>query len=204
MHKATNVLVAYYSSTGNVFDLAEAVVVGAEKAGAEVRLRRVPELAPASAIASNPIWADHAAATAHIPEVTLEDLGWADGVVLGTPTRFGLPTAQMKQFIDQTGGMWFRRELENKAYASFTSGASAHGGQEATILSLNNTFYHWGGFIVPPGYTADAQHEQGNAYGTSHVAQDDVAPSDTTLRSAEHLGYRVAAFAAATHLLRVG
>lgn len=198
----TNVLVTYYSSTGSVYRLAEAVISGAEKAGAEVRLRRVPEIAPEAAIAANPAWARHVAETAHVQEVLLEDLKWADAVVLGTPTRFGLPTAQMKQFIDQTGGMWYRNELQNKVYASFTATATAHGGVEATVLALNNTFYHWGGIIVPPGYTADIQHKHGNPYGASHVATDGAMPGDVPLLSAQHLGERVATIAAHTADLR--
>lgn len=204
MHQSTNVLIAYYSATGGVHRLAEAVVAGAEKAGAEVRLRRVPELAPDSAIAANPAWAEHVASTSHVPEATLDDLRWADGVVLGTPTRFGLPSSQMKQFIDQTGGLWFRNELENKAYASFTATSSNHGGVETTLLALNNTFYHWGGIIVPPGYTAEIQHTHGNPYGGSHVAKDGAEPGDVALLSAQHLGERVAVVASQTHALRAG
>jgi NAD(P)H dehydrogenase (quinone) len=203
MDQSTHVLVAYYSSTGSVFRLAEAVLAGAEKAGADVRLRRVPELAPPSAIAANAAWAEHAASTQHVPEVAMDDLRWADGVVLGTPTRFGLPSAQMKQFIDQTGGMWARNELQGKAYASFTATGSAHGGVEATILALNNTFYHWGGIIVPPGYVTDVQQAHGNPYGSSHVATDGM-PGDVPLLSAQHLGQRVATVAALTHELRAG
>ena len=202
MELSTQVLVAYYSSTGSVHQLATAVVAGAEKAGAEVRLRRVPELAPRAAIEANDAWATHADATSDIPEVTLDDLRWADAVVFGTPTRFGLPSSQLKQFIDQTGGMWFRNELQDKVYASFTATGSSHGGVEATILALNNTFYHWGGIIVPPGYTAEIQHEHGNPYGSSHVARDGVMPGDTELLAAEHMGHRVATVAAQTHALR--
>lgn len=198
----SNVLVTYYSSTGSVFRLAEAVIAGAEKAGADVRLRRVPELAPDAAIAANPAWAQHIAETSHVDEVLLDDLRWADAVVLGTPTRFGLPSAQMKQFIDQTGGMWYRRELQDKVYASFTATATFHGGVESTVLALNNTFYHWGGIIVPPGYTADIQHKHGNPYGASHVAADGQMPDDVSLLSAQHLGERVATVAAHTAHLR--
>lgn len=202
MNTSTHILVAYYSATGSAYRLAEAVVAGVEKAGAEVRLRRVPELAPASTIAANPAWAEHVAETEHISEVRLHDLRWADGVVLGTPTRFGLPSSQMKQFIDQTGGMWFRNELQNKVYASFTATSTQHGGAEATILALNNTFYHWGGIIVPPGYTADIQHRHGNPYGPSHVATDAAMPGDVSLLSAQHMGERVAWVAAHTAGLR--
>jgi NAD(P)H dehydrogenase (quinone) len=195
------VAVIYYSSTGGTHALANAIAEGAEKAGAEVRVRRVPELAPDKAINSNAAWAAHVRATADVELASHEDLLWADAVVLGSPTRFGLPSSQLKQFIDTTGPLWQRGLLTDKVYASFTSTGSAHGGVEATILAMNNTFYHWGGYIVPPGFTAEVQFEHGNPYGSSHVAGGDV-PSDTTLSSGAHLGARVAAVAAATHGLR--
>ncbi len=195
------VAVIYYSSTGGTHALARAVVEGAEKAGAEVRLRRVRELAPAHVVARDEEWAAHAAATQDVPVAGHDDLLWADAVVLGTPTRFGLPSAQLKQFVDTTGGLWERGTLANKVYASFTSASTAHGGLEATILALNNIFYHWGGFIVPPGYTAAVQLEHGNPYGASHVSTHG-GPSDVTLTSAAHLGHRVATVAAATRALR--
>jgi NAD(P)H dehydrogenase (quinone) len=197
----TRVAVIYYSSTGGTHALATAVAEGAEKAGAEVRVRRVPELAPAEAINSNEAWAAHVRDTAHVVEATHEDLLWADAVILGSPTRFGLPSSQLKQFIDTTGGLWQQGRLANKVYASFTSTATAHGGVEATVLALNNTFYHWGGYIVPPGYTAEVQFAHGNPYGASHMAGAG-APSQTTLDSAVHLGARVVSVATATKGLR--
>lgn len=196
------ILVVYYSSTGSVFRLAEAVAAGAEKAGAEVRVRRVAELAPEAVIAADADWTAHRAETSHIAEVTHDDLRWADGVALGSPTRFGLPASQIKQFIDTTGGLWFAGELQNKVYASFTATSTAHGGVEATILALNNTFYHWGGFIVPPGYTDEIQHRQGNPYGASHVSGHGGMPGDVELLSAEHMGHRLATVAAGTAALR--
>ncbi|WP_171162573.1 NAD(P)H:quinone oxidoreductase [Streptomyces sp. I05A-00742] len=167
----TNVAVIYYSSTGNVHRMAEAAAAAAEKAGAEVRLRRAAELAPQSAIDGNEAWAAHAAATRDVPVATLEDLEWADAVLFGTPTRFGLPAAQLKQFLDTTGGLWFRGKLINKVVSSFTSTNNVHGGQESTILALNNTFYHWGAIIVPPGFADPVQFEKanGNPYGASSV-----------------------------------
>ena len=185
------IAVVYYSSTGTVHRLAEAVVIGAEKAGAEVRLRRVPELAPPQAIAANAAWAAHAAETADVGEAQPDDLVWADGVVLGTPTRFGTPASQLKQFIDRTGPLWDRGLLADRVYASFTASDTRHGGQESTLLALNNTFYHWGGVIVPPGYTDEIQFEQGNPYGPSHVRGEGVPPGPVELASAQYLGRRV-------------
>lgn len=195
------VAVVYYSSTGGTHALAQAVAEGAEKAGAEVRIRRVAELAPEEAIASNEDWAEHARAAADVALATHADLIWADAVVVGTPTRFGLPASQLKQFIDTTGPLWEAGELANKVYASFTSTATKHGGVETTLVALNNTFYHWGGIIVPPGFTADIQFAHGNPYGASHMAGEG-APSDVTLESASYLGRRVVTVAAATRGLR--
>lgn len=170
------VAVIYYSATGGVHKLADAAASAAEKAGAEVRLRKVRELAPQEAIASNEGWSAHALETQDLPEATLDDLEWADAFMFGTPTRYGLPTAQLKQFIDQTGPLWGAGKLVNKVATSFTSSATAHGGQESTILALNNTFYHWGAIIVAPGYADPIQFETGNPYGTSHTSQNGAIP----------------------------
>ncbi|MGY1604203.1 NAD(P)H:quinone oxidoreductase [Geodermatophilus sp. SYSU D00815] len=187
------VAVIYYSATGNVHALAEAVREGAEKAGAEVRLRKVAELAGQESIRKNEAWAAHVAATGDVPEATKEDLLWADAVVLGTPTRYGLPAAQLKQFIDRTGALWDQGLLADKVYAAFTSSATRHGGQESTLLALANTFYHWGGYIVPPGYTDPVQFEAGNPYGVSHVTDDGATPvGEVETAAAAYLGRRVA------------
>ena len=170
------VAVIYYSATGGVHKLADAAALAAQKAGAEVRLLKVHELAPKEAIASNEGWSAHALETQDLPEATLDDLEWADAFMFGTPTRYGLPTAQLKQFIDQTGPLWGAGKLVNKVATSFTSSATAHGGQESTILALNNTFYHWGAIIVAPGYADPIQFETGNPYGTSHTSQNGVIP----------------------------
>ncbi|MFJ8040390.1 NAD(P)H:quinone oxidoreductase [Kitasatospora sp. NPDC096147] len=176
----TNVAIIYYSSTGHVHKLAEEAASAAAKAGAEVRLRKVAELAPAHVVASKPEWAEHHEATREVPEATLADLEWADALLFGTPTRFGLPAAQLKQFIDTTGGLWFQGKLVNKVVSSFTSTSTLHGGQESTLLALNNTFYHWGAIIVPPGYAHEVQFAptNGNPYGTSHVSHHHVGTPD--------------------------
>ncbi|MBT2441189.1 NAD(P)H:quinone oxidoreductase [Streptomyces sp. ISL-36] len=171
----TNVAVIYYSSTGNVHALATAAANAAEKAGAEVRLRKVAELAPQSVIETKAEWAEHVQATRDIEVATPEDLEWADVVLIGTPTRFGLPAAQIKQFIDTTGGLWAQGKLVNKVASAFTSTSTAHGGQESTLLALNNTFYHWGAVIVAPGYADPVQFApaNGNPYGTSSVSANE-------------------------------
>ncbi|MFI9173095.1 NAD(P)H:quinone oxidoreductase [Streptomyces lincolnensis] len=173
----TNVAVIYYSSTGQVHQLAVAAAEAAEKAGAEVRLRQVAELAPQQAIDANPDWAAHRDATRDVGLATPEDLEWADVVLFGTPTRFGLPASQIKQFIDTLGGLWAQGKLVNKVVSSFTSTSTVHGGQESTLLALNNTFYHWGAIIVAPGYADPVQFapSNGNPYGASSVSANGTA-----------------------------
>lgn len=169
----TNVAVIYYSSTGNIHTMAKAAARAAEKAAAdEVRLRKVAELAPTAAVESNPAWAEHATATADVAEASVADVEWADVILFGTPTRFGLPAAQLKQFIDATGGLWSEGKLVNKIVSSFTSTSTSHGGQESTLLALNNTFYHWGSIIVPPGFADPIQFDpaNGNPYGASGIS----------------------------------
>ncbi|MFI7453583.1 NAD(P)H:quinone oxidoreductase [Nonomuraea sp. NPDC049714] len=185
-----NVAIIYYSATGTVHTLAQAVAEGAEKAGARVRLRRVAELAPPEAISANPAWAQHLQETADVAEAGHDDLGWADAVLFGTPTRFGNPASQLRAFIDTTGPLWFQGKLADKVYSAFTASNTAHGGQESTLLALGNTFYHWGGIIVPPGYTDPVQFQSGNPYGTSHVAGDG-PPSEVALQAARHQARRV-------------
>ncbi|MEU4704334.1 NAD(P)H:quinone oxidoreductase [Nonomuraea dietziae] len=191
-----NVAIIYYSATGTVHALAQAVAEGAEKAGAQVRLRKVAELAPPEAIAARPEWAQHVKDTADVAEAGHEDLEWADAVLFGTPTRFGNPASPLRAFIETTGPLWFQGKLAGKVYSAFTASNTAHGGQESTILALANTFYHWGGVIVPPGYTDPIQFQSGNPYGTSHVAGS-AAPTEVILSAARHQARRVVDIAAA-------
>ncbi|WP_416983925.1 NAD(P)H:quinone oxidoreductase [Streptomyces sp. T028] len=191
-----NLAVIYYSATGTVHALAQAVAEGAEKAGARVRLRKVAETASAEAISAQPAWAGHVADTADIAEAGHDDLEWADAVLFGTPTRFGNPASRLREFMEGAGPLWFQGRLADKVYSAFTASNTAHGGQESTLLALANTFYHWGGIIVPPGYTDPVQFRSGNPYGTSHVAGDG-PPGEVTLQAARHQARRVVETAAA-------
>jgi NAD(P)H dehydrogenase (quinone) len=191
-----NAAIVYYSATGTVHALAEAAAAGAEKAGAEVRVRKVRELAPATAIEANPAWGQHLRDSADVQEAALEDLAWADVVLFGTPTRFGNPSSQLRAFIDSTAPLWLQGELAGKVYSAFTASNTAHGGQESTILALGNTFYHWGGIIVPPGYTDPIQYRSGNPYGTSHVVGDG-PPGDVALEAARYQARRAVEVAVA-------
>lgn len=193
------ITVMYYSSTGTIHALASALADGAHNAGAQVRLRRVPELAPDSAIDANPAWrAHHDHAAAHIEVATLEDLRWADGYAFGTPTRFGTPAAQLKQFIDTTSGLWQEGVMANKPVTSFTSAVNLHGGAESTILALNNVFYHWGSLIIGPGYTDPVVYGAGgNPYGASHATgMAATAPGPQALAVAAYQGQRLATITA--------
>lgn len=189
------IAVIYYSSTGTVHELAESVAEGARKEGAEVRLLRVAELAPKEAIATNEAWAAHMVATEDIPVATPDDIEWADAVIFGSPTRFGNVAGQLKQFIDTLGGLWAQGTLADKIYSGFT--ATAHGGQESTLLALYNSVHHFGGIIVTPGHTDPVKFADGNPYGTSHVNGLGAIPVDDTARAAAvYQGKRVAAVTA--------
>jgi NAD(P)H dehydrogenase (quinone) len=175
--------VVYYSSTGTIHGMAERLAKAGEKAGAEVRLRQVPELAPQEAIASNAAWSQHFDRTKNEPKATADDIVWADAVLFGTPTRYGNVSSQLKQFIDTLGPQWGQGLLADKAYAGFTASMTAHGGQESTLLALYNTIYHFGGIVVAPGYTDPLKFADGNPYGVSHVTG---GSNDAPLTEAEH------------------
>jgi NAD(P)H dehydrogenase (quinone) len=160
--------VIYYSSTGTNYQLATWAAEAAEEAGAEVRVLKVPELAPEAAIDSNPAWKAHYDATKDVPVASSSDLEWADAYIFSVPTRFGNVASQMKQFLDIQGGLWAQGKLMNKVVSAMSSAQNPHGGQEATILSLYTTMAHWGAIIVPPGYTNPVIFKAGgNPYGTS-------------------------------------
>jgi NAD(P)H dehydrogenase (quinone) len=170
------VSVIYYSATGSVFTLAQQAAEAAEKAGAEVRLRKVHELAPKEAIESNEGWSKHALETQNVAEASAEDVTWADAVIFGTPTRYGNVSAQLKQFLDTLGPQWAQGQLANKVYTGFVSTGTAHGGQESTLLALYNSIYHFGGILVPPGYTDPSKFVDGNPYGASHISANGANP----------------------------
>lgn len=146
----------------------------------------------------NQLWARHRDETAEtVEEAKLEDLEWADGYAFGTPVRFGNPAAQLKQYLDLAGGLWFQGALADKPVTSFTSAMYPDGGLESTILALNNVFYHWGCVLVPPGYTDPVVGEAGgNPYGTAFPSAGG-RPTDAVLAAARHQGRRLASFTAA-------
>jgi NAD(P)H dehydrogenase (quinone) len=198
------IAVIYYSATGNVRGMAQALAEGAEGEGAEVRLRHVPELSEEQRISVDQYWGRHRSALDEEPAAQIEDLAWADGLAFGTPTRFGNVAAQLKVFLDLAGELWQEGKLIDKVATSFTSSQTAHGGQESTILALNNTLYHWGAIVVPLGYTVhEVFNGGGNPYGASYTSGHDVdGPDEQTRLVARAQGARLARVAGAIRAAR--
>ena len=190
--RVPRIAVIYYSATGNVASMAHALARGARESGGEVIVRRVAETAPDEAIAANPRWQKFV--ESRQDEIaTLDDLAWANGLALGTPTRFGGPASQLKAFLDTTGGLWFSGALASKVCTSFTTASTPHGGLESTILALNNHFYHWGSIIVPLGYLdPHVARVTGNPYGASWVSRSGAPPDDASLEACRLQGVRLA------------
>jgi NAD(P)H dehydrogenase (quinone) len=196
------VQVVFYSLYGHVWRLAEAVADGARQAGAQVELLQVAETLPAEVIAK--MGATEAKkAFAHVPVADPRKLADADAIILGSGTRFGGATAQMRAFIDQTGPLWSAGGLIGKVGSAFTSTASQHGGQETTLQNLHNFFFHQGLVIVGVPYGAQEllnmnEITGGTPYGASTVtgAQGQRLPSDNELAIARYQGKHTAEVAA--------
>jgi NAD(P)H dehydrogenase (quinone) len=194
-----NISVIFYSLTGNTAALARAVAGGAEHAGAHVRLRQVPELIPPDAIAKNPRMRETKEQLAAVATATNDDLLWADGVAFGSPTRYGNMSAQLKNFIDQTGKLWLSGELVGKVAGVFCSTSTLHGGQESTLLSMMVPLFHLG-FIVHGLPYAEAEQMSmeelhgGSPYGVSSVSGPGASrpPAEIDLTLARALGRRLA------------
>src|SRR5215469_3233463 len=199
-----NILVVFYSRDGAVEALAKAVSEGAREAGAEVRLRRVPDIVAPAVMAKVPGWEERSKRMfAEYGAPTLDDAEWSDGIVFGTPTRFGNTSAELKAFIDSLGALWFQGKLNGKAAGAFTSTAGPHGGNETTVVSLFIPMAHLGFIIVPNGYTHEKLFQgHGTPYGASSVSgQNSAPPTAQDLEVARHQGARVTQVAAA---LRAG
>jgi len=192
------VLVLYYSSYGHIETMAQAVAEGARSAGAEVVIKRVPELVPDAVAKASNFKVDQAA-----PVATVDELPDYDAIVFGVPTRFGNMAAQMKNFLDQTGGLWFAGKLVGKVGSVFASTATQHGGQESTILSTHTVLLHQGMVIVGLPYTWAGQMKLdevtgGSPYGATTIAGADGSrqPSTNELEGARFQGKHVAEIAA--------
>lgn len=183
--------IIYYSSTGTNYKMAKWAEEGAKELGAEVKVLKVPELAPQSVIETNPAWKTHIEETKDVPEVTLDDLEWADAIIFSMPTRFGNIPSQMKQFLDTTGGLWFQGKLVNKVVSAMTSAQNPNGGQEQTIMSLYTTMFHWGAIIAAPGYTDPSIFAAGgNPYGTSVSVDQDGNMKEDVKEAVKHQAKR--------------
>lgn len=193
------VQIVFYSMYGHVYKLAEAVAAGArEVEGAEVALYQVPELVPEAALERTGAKAARAA-FAHIPLATPEKLTEADAILFGTPTRFGNMSAQMRNFLDQTGQLWMKGALIGKVGSVFTSTASQHGGQETTLTSFHTTLLHHGMIIVGVPYSEARLVKMdevtgGTPYGASTITGPDGSrqPSENELAIARFQGRHVA------------
>ncbi len=192
------VLVLYYSSYGHIETMAEAIAEGARSAGAEVDIKRVPELVPEAVAKASHYKLDQAA-----PIARIEDLANYDAIVVGAGTRFGRMGAQMANFLDQAGGLWARGALNGKVGAAFTSTATQHGGQETTLFSIITNLLHFGLVIVGLPYSHQGQMRLdevvgGAPYGATTIAGGDGSrrPSETELAGARHQGELVARTAA--------
>jgi NAD(P)H dehydrogenase (quinone) len=194
----TKVLVLYYSSWGHIEQMAYAAAEGAREAGADVVVKRVPELVPAEVAQAAHYKTDQKA-----PVATVDELPDYDAIIFGTPTRYGTMTAQMKNFLDQTGGLWAKGRLIGKVGSVFTSSATQHGGQEATILTTLPVLLHHGMVVVglPYSYQGQSGVDQirgGSPYGASTVAGGDGSrqPTEIDLDGARYQGRHVAQIAA--------
>ncbi len=186
------IAVVFYSTYGTNHKVAQEAARAAEAAGAEVRLRRIAETAPQAVVDGQPAWKAQAEAMADIPVATPDDMDWADGYFFSGPTRFGVIASQVRAFIDTLGGVWFKGGLANKTFTATSSAQNAHGGQEATVLSLYTTVMHWGAIIVAPGYTDPVLYEAGgNPYGYSST---NGAFGDTDKAAVAHQAKRLVEF----------
>lgn len=193
----SKVLVLYYSSYGHIEKMAEAVAEGVRESGSQAVVKRVPELVPDEIAKKSGFKLDQTA-----PVATVAELPEYDAIILGVPTRFGNMPAQMKNFLDQTGGLWFQGKLIGKVGSVFTSTATQHGGQESTILSTHTVLLHHGMVIVGLPYSYQGQMGVkeivgGSPYGASTIADGDGSrqPSENELAGARYQGRHVAQIA---------
>lgn len=191
------VLVLYYSSYGHTETMAKAVAEGARAAGASADMKRVPETAPADVAKASGFRVDHS-----FPEAQPDELPSYDAIIVGTPTRYGNMSSQMASFWDRTGGLWAQGKLIGKVGGAFSSTASQHGGNEATLLSVHKTFLHHGLIVVGLPYSFQGQLAQdqivgGSPYGATTIAAGDGSrqPSRIELDGAQFQGKHIAEIA---------
>jgi NAD(P)H:quinone oxidoreductase type IV len=191
--------VIFYSMYGHIYSMAEAIVDGARQVqGAEVSLFQVPELVPEEALEKSGAKAARQA-FAHVPMASVQQLPEADAILFGTPTRFGNMCAQMRNFLDQTGGLWVKGALVGKVGSVFASTGTQHGGQETTITSFHSTLLHLGMIVVGVPYSCQGlvnmnEITGGTPYGATTLAGADGSrqPSENELTIARFQGQHVA------------
>ncbi len=199
---ATRIQVIFYSSYGHIYKMAEAIAAGAREVdGVEVTLLQVPELVPDDVLEKSGVKAARQA-FAHIPMAQVDNLPDADAIIFGTPTRFGNMCAQMRNFLDQTGGLWMKGALVGKVGSVFASTATQHGGQETTLTSFHTTLLHQGMIIVGLPYSEARQMSMeaingGSPYGATTITSGDGSrmPSEEELAMARFQGRHVAQIA---------
>ena len=183
------ILILFYSRSGHVAQLAEAIARGVERAGSESLLRTVPSVTPAHATPSgNDLESDQGYLYA-----TKDDLRHCDGLALGSPSRFGTMAASLKAFLETTSDMWLSGALIDKPAAVFTSASSLHGGHEAVLQSMMTPLLHHGLVVMGCPYTDPglaATEGGGTPYGPSHLDQDTLRPHEEAM--AVRLGERLA------------
>lgn len=197
---SARILIAFYSRNGAVEALARAVAEGAQGEGAEVRLRRARELVSEEVMAMAPGWLDNARRMNALYQApTNDDAVWANGIVLGSPTRFGGASSELRAYLEGMGALWIQGKLYGKAGGAFTSTSTMHGGNETTVQSLYPALCHLGLVIVPPGYGDPAMFRAGTPYGASSVSfgPQNAPPSEDDLAVARFQGRRMAQVAAA-------
>lgn len=203
---AIKLQVVFYSMYGHVYRMAEAVAEGARSVeGCEVQLLQVPELMPDEALEKSGAKAARSA-FAHVPVAEPAQLAEADGIIFGTPTRFGNMAAQMRNFLDQTGGLWVKGGLVGKVGSVFASTGTQHGGQETTITSFHSTLFHHGMVVVGVPYSEQRlvtmdEITGGTPYGATTLAAADGSrqPSENELAIARFQGAHVAAITKKLH-----
>jgi NAD(P)H dehydrogenase (quinone) len=195
------VLVLYYSAYGHIEAMANAVAEGAREAGATVDIKRVPETAPLEVVKAAHFKLDQAA-----PIAKIEDLANYDAIIVGTGTRFGRISSQMASFLDQAGGLWAKSALHGKVGGAFSSTATQHGGQEATLFSIITNLLHFGMVIVGLNYGFAGQMgvkevTGGSPYGATTITDGDGSrqPSQNELDGARYQGRTIAETAKKLH-----
>lgn len=198
----TRIQIIFYSMYGHIYTMAEAVAEGVRSVeGCSVELLQVPELIPDAVLEQYGAKAARAAFS-HVPLAAVERLVEADAIIFGTPTRFGNMAAQMRNFLDQTGGLWMKGGLVGKVGSVFASTATQHGGQETTITSFHSTLLHHGMVIVGVPYAEQRllnmeEITGGTPYGATTLAGPDGSrrPTENELAIARYQGAHVAAIA---------